>query len=138
MLFEHNPYKKSTLPTLPRTGETKCLSGCKCSLRVEVLLEPIKASPINRETETIDKDHEAKIKEQLNFNRPIPEGYSRPSPEDKAKLDGLFSDIDTLKRQISIETDPVLKRQLIKQRQNLNGEAIDYAEKKKIYYVRSQ
>ena len=135
-LAKNSPYTKASLPCLPRDCSTKCNSSCLCRLRLEVLLEPIK-TPIGRETVTIDKELKAKVKEQINLNRPIPKGYSRPSPEDKAKLDNYFSDIDTLKYKISIETDPEVKRQLIKQRQKLNGEAIDYAEKKKIYYVRS-
>lgn len=33
-LIEHSPYTKSTLPTTPRAGDTRCLNNCRCRLIV--------------------------------------------------------------------------------------------------------
>lgn len=36
-LANNSPYTKASLPTVPRSGETKCLSNCNCTLRSEVV-----------------------------------------------------------------------------------------------------
>jgi len=45
-LASQSPFTKANLPTVPRIGETKCLSNCKCQLQIKQvsLMEYVKVS----------------------------------------------------------------------------------------------
>jgi len=133
----NSPYTKASLPAVPRDGTSRCLGNCDCSLEVEISERPVRSprEPLDRQTVKLDRDLEKNVKQY--FQREIPEGLSLPDDQQRIVLDSLFSDIYKIKGQLAVETDPILKRELILRRQALNGEAIDYAAKNKIYYVRS-
>ena len=76
-------------------------------------------------------------KKLKTFQRPIPEGLRIPDSEEKVFLDGIFDEIYKLKRKIETATDIKLKKRLIEERRMLNLKAIEYADKRKIHYVRS-
>lgn len=133
----NSPYTKASLPAVPRDGTSRCVGNCDCSLEVTISEKPVRSprEPVDRQTIKLDRDLEKNVKQY--FQREIPEGLSLPDDQQKVTLDGLFSQIYGIKGQLSVETDPILKRELILQRQALNSEAIDYMAKNKIYYVRS-
>ena len=114
-----SPYTKTTLPTVPRSGDSRCLSNCKCFLEFKYADE--KPAP------------ELYV---IKGSKPIvpPEGYRLPSDKERDKLGQMSSEIDRLRGLISA-TSGDQKKELIRMRRDLNADLIDFMEKHKIYYV---
>jgi hypothetical protein len=116
-----SPYNKKTLPTTPRSGDSRCLSNCNCSLRFVYTEEKAKPEP---DTYIV------------KIPKPIvpPKGYRLPSDEERDKLGQMSTEIDRLRELISA-TKGDRKKESIIARRDLNQKMIAYMEKHKIYYV---
>ncbi|MEM3112782.1 MAG: GNAT family N-acetyltransferase [Candidatus Anstonellales archaeon] len=114
-----SPYTKKSLPAVPRDGTSECLSFCKCELRFEYAEQ--KPEP------------EAFV---IKGPKPVipPEGYRLPTRKEADKLAAMDAEIDRLRELIKVTTGDV-KKELIRQRRDLNNKAIEFMEKHRIYWV---
>jgi hypothetical protein len=114
-----SPYTKTTLPTVPRSGDSRCLSNCKCFLEFKY-----------GDDKPIPKLY------VIKSPKPIvpPQGYRLPSDKERDKLGQMSSEIDRLRGLISA-TSGDKKKELIRMRRDLNADLIDFMERHKIYYV---
>lgn len=96
-----------------------CLSNCKCELRFEYAEQ--KPEP------------EAFV---IKGPKPVipPEGYRLPTRKEADKLAAMDAEIDRLRELIKVTTGDV-KKELIRQRRDLNNKAIEFMEKHRIYWV---
>lgn len=114
-----SPYTRKTLKCVPRDGNSRCLSRCKCSLRF------------------VYSDEKPKPELYvIKGPKPVvlPQGYRLPSDNERDKLGQMSSEIDRLRGMVSA-TSGAQKKEFIIARRDLNADMIDYMEKHRIYYV---
>ena len=114
-----SPYTRKTLPAVPRDGTSECLSSCKCFLQFRYMKE--------------EPEPEEFV---VKAPKPVipPEGYRLPSDKERDKLGQMSTEIDRLRGLIPA-TSGKQKKELIRQRRDLNIKQIGYMEKHKVYYV---
>jgi hypothetical protein len=114
-----SPYTQKTLPAVPRDGTSRCLSNCRCELRFEYAEEKPKPEMY-----------------VIKGPKPMvpPEGYRLPSDKESDKLGAMYAEIERLRGLIQA-TKGEVKKELIRQRRDVNAAMIDFMEKHKIYYV---
>ena len=114
-----SPYTRKTLPAVPRDGTSECLSSCKCFLQFRYMKE--------------EPEPEEFV---VKAPKPVipPEGYRLPSDKERDKLGQMSTEIDRLRGLIPA-TSGEQKKELIRQRRDLNIKQISYMKKHKVYYV---
>lgn len=115
-----SPYTKDTLVSVPRGGDSVCLSHCLCTLRFVYTDEAPR------------REVAMKIAEPKGLR--VPEGYQLPTWEEYEYMSRLSTEIDRL-RGLRDATSGVKQREFAIQRRDVNQELIDYMEKNKLYYV---
>ena len=131
ILADQSPYDKWNLPTTPRAGATKCLSHCKCRIRV------VRGRRTKREREAAEAygyQKDLALSEMLAPPTP-PKGLRAPTVVEAKYIDNLRSKINTQRRIIEAEEDPKRLKAAVAKRKAYNDELIDFLEKEGVYEV---
>jgi len=115
-----SPYTKKNLPAVPKNGTSRCLSACKCELRFEYADE--KPAP---------EEYVIKGPPKEPY---VPKGYRLPTDKEADKLGAMYAEIERLRGLIKVTSGDV-KKELIRQRRDINAEMIDFMERHRIYWT---
>lgn len=114
-----SPYTKDTLPCVPRDGNSRCLSKCKCYLTYKYLDKP---------------PAEAAMKILGPQPLKVPESFRLPTHDEYDHLSRISIEMDQVRGLIDMSSG-AQRREYIAARRDLNKELHDYAQKRSIYYV---
>ena len=132
ILASNSPYTKWNLPTVPRAGNTRCHSNCKCKIRFRYGVLS-KSEIEDAQLYTTQKNQT--LKDMVSKPR-IPPGMKHPSLDQQLHIDELRNNINYLRREIGSgkHTGKDLKDLIIK-RSEVNKELIDFTKQNNIYEV---
>ena len=129
-IYAQRSYTWSTLPTIPRSGDTPCLFNCKCEL--EIKPRP-KTTPTSGPFAPTAPGKTTTPGEGASTR--FPSGAERVGGELLAGIDDMFSQMNKIRQMIGLETNAVVKAELILQRKLLNQDIIKTLADKKIRVV---
>lgn len=132
VLAANSPYTKWNLPTVPKSGATRCLSNCKCKLTVTV-------GALSKEELADAAEYEFRKDQSLAemMERPEPpKGLRWPNDAEQRHIDDLRHRINVNRRLIaSGDLDKKALKDAIRARRDANDALIDFLEKNDVYDV---
>lgn len=127
ILAANSPYTAQSLPTVPKAGDTACLSHCKCKIRFRR----------GRRTPADDQYSERKeqtLAQMAGHGRP-PKGMRAPTPVEQDYIDELRTRMNYHRRKVAAARTAGARKRHMAERKRYNRELIDFTEKENIHEI---
>lgn len=129
VLASQSPYRKWTLPTVPRAGDTECRSNCKCKLY-------FKHGKLTKDEKTVGVDY-SDVREkplQAVVNPSIPPGFKTPTEAQKNTIANLRTEMNFWRWKIPrADVKTADRAAAIVKRKELNAEINDFLKRNKLW-----
>lgn len=98
------------LPFTPRSGSTQCKSNCRCTLRVKLP----------------QKEGEKEVLKSKGLLDEPSVSVDSSDPQIVQSARKLYDELNYVNQQIQLETDPILRKEWIEKRRELNQEIVNF------------